>query len=88
MNKHTENAMRTHETAMTGSFIRGLDIAEGDIVQVRPPGHNSGRIGKVIGVTYYANKKDLRITVMFSDKESAMFSGERLDRVRSSRGED
>lgn len=84
MNKHIENVMRTRETAAaTGSFKSGLDILEGDIVQVKAGGHNAGRIGIVTGITFYKKFKDLRFNVMFSDNEAAMFSGDRLVLVRS-----
>lgn len=84
MNKLIENVMRTRETAAaTGSFKPGLDILEGDIVQVKAGGHNAGRVGIVTGITFYKKFKDLRFNVMFSDNEAAMFSGDRLMLVRS-----
>lgn len=83
MNKIIENAMRKRETAMTGSFVQGLDIVEGDIVQIKAGGHNAGRVGIVTGITFYKKFKDLRFNVMFSDNEAAMFSGDRLVLVRS-----
>ena len=83
MNKLIENAMRTRETAAACSFKPGLDILEGDIVQIKAGGHDAGRIGIVTGITYYKRFKDLRFNVMFSDNEAAMFSGDRLVLVRS-----
>ena len=87
MNKHIENAMQTRETAITGSFVRGLDFVEGDIVQIRPPGHHSGRLGTITGILYYKKREDLRFNVVFSNREAALFSCERLERVGSSRGD-
>ena len=87
MNKPIENAMRARETAMTGSFVRGLDFVEGDIVQIRPPGHHSGRLGTITGILYYKKRDDLRFNVVFSNREAALFTSERLERVRSSRDE-
>lgn len=82
MNKTRQKAILTPETP--GShFFRGIDVVVGDVVQVRPPGHDAGRIGRVIGVSYYKKIKDLRFTVVFSDNESALFSGERLNVVRT-----
>lgn len=81
MNKMIENAMLRRETAMTGSFVRGLDLVEGDIVQIRPPGHHSGRLGIITGIMYYKKKDDLRFNVMFSNREGALFTSERLERV-------
>lgn len=84
MNKCIETVMLTRETAAaTGSFKPGLDILEGDIVQIKAGGHNAGRIGIVTGITFYKKFKDLRFNVMFSDNEAAMFSGDRLVLVRS-----
>lgn len=84
MNKHIENAMQTRETtAASGGFKPGLDILEGDIVQIKAGGHNAGRVGIVTGITFYKKFKDLRFNVMFSDNEAAMFSGDRLVLVRS-----
>lgn len=84
MNKNIENTMRTRETAaVSGSFKPGLDILEGDIVQVKAGGHNAGRIGIVTGITFYKKFKDLRFNVMFSDNEATVFSGDRLVLVRS-----
>lgn len=83
MNKHIENAMAIRETAAVSTqFRRGLDVIEGDIVQIRPPGHNSGRLGVVIGISYYKKHEDMRYTVKFSDHEAALFSEERLELVR------
>lgn len=84
MNKYIEDAMRTRETAaVSSSFKPGLDILEGDIVQIKAGGHNAGRVGIVTGITFYKKFKDLRFNVMFSDNEAAMFSGDRLVLVRS-----
>lgn len=84
MNKYIENVMQTRETAaVSGSFKHGLDILEGDIVQIKAGGHNAGRVGIVTGITFYKKFKDLRFNVMFSDNEAAMFSGDRLVLVRS-----
>lgn len=84
MNKHIENVMQTRETAaVSGSFKPGLDILEGDIVQIKAGGHNAGRVGIVTGVTYYRKFRDLRFNVMFSDNEATVFSGDRLILVRS-----
>lgn len=87
MNKLIENTMRTRETAKVTSFVRGLDVAEGDVVQVRGPGHHAGRLGVVIGVLFYKNRDDLRLNVQFSDGTAALFSGERLELVRPNRDE-
>ena len=87
MNKHIENAMLTRETAMTGSFVRGLDFVEGDIVQIRPPGHHSGWLGTITGILYYKKKDDLRFNVMFTNHEAALFTCERLERVGPHRDE-
>lgn len=83
MNKLIENTMLSRETAMATSFVRGLDILEGDVVQIKGPGHNAGRVGIVTGITFYKRFQDLRFNVMFSDHEAAMFSGDRLMLVRS-----
>ena len=84
MNKYIENVMQTRETAAaTGSFKHGLDILEGDIVQIKAGGHNAGRVGIVTGITFYKKFKDLRFNVVFSDNDAAMFPGDRLVLVRS-----
>ena len=88
MNKLIENAMKTRETAMTSSFIRGLDLAVGDYVQIRPGRHHAGKIGIIIGISFYKKKGDLRYNVMFSDHEAALFTGERLKLVKQARDKD
>lgn len=70
------------EKPCCSSFLRGIDIFEGDVVQIKGQGHDAGRVGKVIGVSYFKKADDLRFTVMFSDRESRLFSGDRLALVR------
>lgn len=82
MDKQYETAILKRETAAGSAFIRGMDIIEGDLVQIKGPGHDSGRVGRVIGVNYFKRDDDLRVTVMFSDKEAKCFSGDRLGLVR------
>ena len=84
MNKLIENAMRTRETGMATSFIRELDIITGSVVQVKPGKHHAGKVGIVTGVVYLKKNDDLRFNVQFSDREAALFSGERLELVRGS----
>lgn len=84
MNKHIENVMATRETVSVSKvFKRGVDPCEGDIVQIRPPGHHSGRLGVIIGIAYFEKRQELRYNVMFSDKEAALFPGMRLELVKA-----
>lgn len=82
MDKKYETAILRRETTAASSFIRGIDAVEGDLVQIKGPGHSAGRIGRVIGVTYHKRGDNLVITVMFSDKESDKFSGDRVILLR------
>lgn len=82
MDKKYETAILRRETTAASSFIRGIDAVEGDLVQIKGPGRNAGRIGRVIGVSYQKRQDNLVITVMFSDEESYKFSGDRLILLR------
>lgn len=85
MKKIFENTMLpARETATATSFIRGIDVCEGDIVQIKPGKHHAGKIGIVTGIVYLKKNDDLRFNVVFTDNEAALFSGERLVLVKGS----
>lgn len=55
--------------------VRKLDFEVGDIVQVMCKGKNSGRIGRIIGVSIRFVSGKIMYTVQFNDKESVSVSG-------------
>lgn len=72
----------TKQIELRSAFLRGIDLFEGDVVQIKGPGHNAGRVGRIIGVSYFKRSDDLRFTIMFSDREAKLFSGDRLVLVK------
>ena len=54
---------------------RSIDFQIGDLVQVMCKGKNTGRIGRIIGVSIRFVSGKIMYTVQFNDKESTSVSG-------------
>ena len=66
-------------------LIKGLDLREGDIVQIMNYKQYTGRVGQIIGISLYKNPKGregLLYTIKLSDRDSVTVTANKCKLIK------